>query len=124
MPHLVANYSENIKNLKVKELLLKMNKALFSTGLFQTSEEIKSRGQCNYDFTIGLDAQEEAYIHVILYILSGRNSEQKSYLSKTLLETVEKEISTEITDLSIQICIEISEIDRESYKKISIRPKT
>ncbi|MBF7686253.1 5-carboxymethyl-2-hydroxymuconate isomerase [Acinetobacter sp. B10A] len=118
MPHLIANYSENIKDLKVKELLLNMNKALFSTGLFATSEEIKSRGQCNYDVVIGLDSKEEAYLHIILYILSGRNDEEKDYLSRTLLKTVEQEITTtKREEISIQICIEVTEIDRKSYNK-------
>ncbi|MBF7687350.1 5-carboxymethyl-2-hydroxymuconate Delta-isomerase [Acinetobacter rathckeae] len=94
MPHLITQYSNNIKHINIKSLLSKMNQALFSTGLFSTSQEIKSRGWSNCNVVIGLDEPQEAYIHVILYILSGRDAHQKSVLSQTLLQILEQEITS------------------------------
>lgn len=123
MPHLIANYSENIKHLDVKTMLVKLNEALFSTGFFETYDEIKSRGQCDHHVVIGLDNTSQAYVHIKLYILSGRTIEQRKQLSKTLLETAEKQLNLQSNQLSLQVCVEIAEIERESYSKVVIASK-
>ncbi|MEB6590936.1 MULTISPECIES: 5-carboxymethyl-2-hydroxymuconate Delta-isomerase [Pseudomonas] len=116
MPHLNLEYSDNLRELNVDTLLLRLNHALVSSGQFADEADIKSRAQAFSQFRVGTSSSERAFAHVRLAILSGRSSEVKTQLSDSLLNVLRDAIP-EQAGLDIQLCVEVLDIDREPYAK-------
>ena len=115
MPHLTVEYSAN---LMPHDVLLQLNRALVASKQFEESD-IKSRLLKMDDFLIGTTAQGRAFVHVKLAILAGRSIDIKRELSQNLLAVLQNS-NIWPTDLSVQLCVEIQDIERESYAKTTI----
>lgn len=116
MPHLNLEYSDNLNELNVDVLLLRLNHALVGSGQFADEADIKSRAQAFGQFRVGTAPGERAFAHVRLAILSGRSPEVKTQLSASLLDVL-REAIPEQPGLDIQLCVEVLDIDREPYAK-------
>ncbi|USA47798.1 5-carboxymethyl-2-hydroxymuconate Delta-isomerase [Acinetobacter sp. C26M] len=121
MPHLIANYSANLTGLDPHQLLKDANIALVETELF-VAHDIKSRAFKDEVFLIGLNETEEAYIHLKLYLLSGRTQEQKQAVGTALLQRLEQKsyIQSELS-YPIQLCVEVIDMPKEDYFKATIK---
>lgn len=117
MPHLIANYSANLADLDQQKLLKLVNTVLVETGLF-SAHDIKSRIFKDEIFLIGLEDHQEAYVHLKLYILSGRTEAQKKMAGEALLLVLEqKNYMKSKIENSIQVCVEVIDMPREFYFK-------
>ncbi len=116
MPHLNLEYSDNLRDLKVDILLMRLNHALVGSGQFADEADIKSRAEAFKHFRVGTAPGERAFAHVRLAILSGRSPEVKAQLTGNLLEVL-REAIPEQPGLDIQLCVEVLDIDREPYAK-------
>ena len=114
MPHLTVEYSSNLP-LQAKELLLQINTSLVETRHFQ-EVDIKSRAIRFDDVVIGTAPAERAFLHAKLAILKGRSVEVKRELSERVL-TVIQAAQVWPQGLDVQLCVEIIEIDKETYAK-------
>ncbi len=85
---MIVEYSDNIQNLDKQKLLSDLNHAAFDTGLIDFPHNIKSRIRTNEDFLIGFGETNAAYIHVHLFILTGRNASEKKLLADQLQEAL------------------------------------
>lgn len=120
MPHLIANYSANLTELDQQKLLNVVNTALIDTELF-SANDIKSRIFKDKIFLVGLGESEEAYIHLKLYILSGRTEAQKQVAGKALLRILEqKDYLQNDFEFPIQLCVEVIDMPKENYFKAVI----
>ena len=117
MPQMIVEYSDNIQNLDAKALLLGLNHALFDTGLVGHPSDIKSRIRANSDFLIGFGEEPQAYIHVRLGIMTGRNEEQKNLISDRLNEYLHSFNGYHAQGLMVQLIIELAEMPKEHYRK-------
>ena len=120
MPHLIANYSANLADLDQQKLLKLVNTVLVETGLF-SAHDIKSRIFKDEVFLIGLQNHQEAYVHLKLYILSGRTQVQKQAAGEALLRLLEQKgyLKNE-AEYSIQLCVEVIDMPKENYFKATI----
>lgn len=120
MPHLNLEYSDNLRELNVDVLLLRLNHALVGSGQFADEADIKSRAEAFSQYRVGTAPGERAFAHVRLAILSGRSSEVKQQLSNGLLEVLREAIPAK-AGVDIQLCVEVLDIDREPYAKARLR---
>ncbi|MFI7838568.1 5-carboxymethyl-2-hydroxymuconate Delta-isomerase [Pseudomonas asiatica] len=116
MPHLNLEYSDNLRELNVDVLLLRLNHALVGSGQFADEADIKSRAEAYKQYRVGTAPGERAFAHVRLAILSGRSPEVKKQLSGSLLDVLREAIPKQ-PGLDIQLCVEVLDIDREPYAK-------
>ena len=120
MPHVIVNHSANLTDLDSKQLLQQINTALVATDLF-VAHDIKARLFKDDIFLIGLNETEEAYIHVKLYLLSGRTELQKQTAGQALLHILEqKSYLKSEAKCSIQLCVEVIDMPKEYYFKATI----
>ncbi|RDU96519.1 5-carboxymethyl-2-hydroxymuconate Delta-isomerase [Trinickia dinghuensis] len=120
MPHLTLEYSDNLPQFDIDGMLLDLNKTLVASGYFDEID-IKSRAVRLGTFLVGTEVEGRGFVHVKLALLSGRSTEAKRALSESLLRVLEH--AQEPTDgVHVQLCVEIQEIDRETYVKASIAP--
>ncbi len=120
MPHIIVDYSANIEYFDPKQLLLKINNALVETGYCQAID-IKSRARKDDVFVIGLDTEQQAYVHVKLYLLSGRTEQQKTEIGEKVLQAVTSNQSLMNQKKPIQSCVEIVEMPKQDYFKQVIK---
>ncbi len=120
MPHVVIDYSANLENFEPKQLLLKINNALVETGYCQAID-IKSRARKDDVFVIGLDTEQQAYVHVKVYLLSGRNQRQKTEIGQKVFETLVADQVLNQQKISVQSCVELIEMPKQDYFKQVIK---
>ena len=106
MPHCIIEHSEGLDNI---ELLQTVYQGALNSGLFN-KHDIKTRAIA-YDF-FQTASEKQNFIHVVVKILSGRSTEQKTILSSEILTQLE---SLTLSDLSLTV--EIVDIDKASYAK-------
>jgi len=110
MPHIVIEYSDNLKtDLETSELTKKLHKAVVEFGLFEPAS-VKARSLEYSDFV--LTGAASSFIHVTVSILSGRTVEQRNALN----DAVFKVISTAVPAAE-KISSDIREMNAETYKK-------
>ncbi len=119
MPHLNLEYSDNLPELRVDVLLLRLNNALLASGQFADELDIKSRAQAFANYQVGTALAARAFAHVRLAILSGRTEAVKKQLSAHLLEVLRETIPAQ-PGLDIQLCVEVLDIEREPYAKLRL----
>lgn len=117
MPHVIVEQSANIQKLNAIDLLTKINQTLFATGSIAQRNDIKARLRVDQDFVIGAGHNNQAYIHVKIYLLSGRTLEQKQQISHDVLDVLQQFEDFDANQLEVQLCVEIIEMDRAVYQK-------
>lgn len=125
MPQMIVEYSDNIQKLDQQALMLQLNHALFETRLVQQPHDIKTRIRANGAFLIGFgqqaDLPEQAYIHVRLAVLTGRSEAQRQQMTDALAESLQSFQGYEAQGLVVQLCVELTEMPRQDYQKISVQ---
>lgn len=110
MPHCIVEYSAKItETLPVEQLMHAVYKGANQSELF-TASDIKVRATAFDDFY--LPGAEQAFVHVNLKILSGRDLVQRKSLSES--------VSNQLERLGIEnaaITVEVTNIEKESYAK-------
>lgn len=100
MPHFVIDCSEQIIKLKTPEnIMQKVYDAAVSTGLF-APDDIKVRINPFQYYTVG--NSKANFIHVFANIMEGRNTEQKTKLSKRIVTEL-KAMFPEVPIISINV---------------------
>ena len=117
MPHCTLESSDNIVDIIDKrEILLKINKCLADTGLFNLND-IKSRFVTHTDYVIGDGDADRAFVTLNISILSGRDASLKAMLSNKCLELLQPFFPESFKRLKFSLTVQISELDKDSYSK-------
>jgi 5-carboxymethyl-2-hydroxymuconate isomerase len=119
MPHLHMEYTANLPGLNADVALIRLNNALVGSGQFASEFDIKSRAMKVDTFKVGTAMGERGFVHVKLALLSGRSPQIKLQLSESLLAVVQ-DLCEWPAGVEVQVCVEILDIDRESYTKTAI----
>lgn len=118
MPHLTLEHSGNLDAFDAPVLLLKLNRTLAASGHFR-EVEIKSRVVRQDCFLVGTQPERRAYVHARLALLQGRSAETKAELSQSLLRVL-KDHWEGYAAQQLQLCVEIQEIERDSYARADV----
>ena len=116
MPHLTMDYSANLSALKGSAILHKMTAALVDAG-HVGERDVKARSVAFDDFMVGLTPQGRGFVHVKLAVLTGRDSAIKVQMSQLLLSVLSEALAGN-TDLDVQMCVEVLEIERTGFNKV------
>jgi 5-carboxymethyl-2-hydroxymuconate isomerase len=119
MPHLHMEYTANLTDLNADVALMRLNNTLVGSGQFTAEFDIKSRAVKVETFKVGTALAERAFVHVKLALLSGRSAQIKKQLSESLLAVV-RDLCEWPSSIEVQLCVEILDIDRDSYSKTAI----
>lgn len=115
MPHLTLEYTANLGATRPADLLLRANRCLAASGLFAEAD-IKSRSVCLDDWYVGTESGARAFVHARLSLLRGRPIDVRRRLADMLLDDLRTAWPVP-TDCAVQWCVEVSEIDGDTYAK-------
>ncbi|MGO3739987.1 MAG: 5-carboxymethyl-2-hydroxymuconate Delta-isomerase [Marinomonas foliarum] len=110
MPHCIVEYSQNLEQeVPPADLLEAVKEACITSTLFSV-EDIKLR---SFPYKSFLTAgREDAFVHVILRVLSGRTVEQRKQLSHLVLEAL-----TQFSLKDVSFSVEVCEMESDTYAK-------
>jgi 5-carboxymethyl-2-hydroxymuconate isomerase len=110
MPHLVIEYSDGaLDRAAVKPLMQALYDTAWQSGVMK-AEDIKIRAMAYSDFSVA--GKPDSFVHLSVYLLAGRTSDQKLTLSTGLRQTLVDRLP-DVTSLSV----DIRDMDPEAYKK-------
>ncbi|WP_454780441.1 5-carboxymethyl-2-hydroxymuconate Delta-isomerase [Legionella sp. WA2022007384] len=115
MPHLILELSNNIKSRPLNQLFDKLHHMLAEKLPTQLSN---CRGRCIMHplFFIGDQSAENAFVHLTLKILPGRDDAKKKNIAKKLFDLLEDFFKTEENKLNIMFSVEILDLDHHYFK--------
>ena len=113
MPHCCIQYKQKkLEQMKKNELLQTANEVMLSAGLFGASD-VKTRARAVEDYVLGEHAPSQSgFIHIIIYLLSGRSTEQKHALTHSMAHA----LRAKLPDLA-SITVDIRDMARDTYAK-------
>lgn len=117
MPHLSLELSQNLTIADEGTLLVKLNTALFASGQFKASLDIKSRIYHSSTSLIGLGGDDgEHFVVAHLSIMAGRTDEIKADLVARVMSVLQEEISQ--THTNVQYAVNLTELSAVYQKAI------
>lgn len=117
MPHLSVEFSQHIQVSDETDLLLRLNTALFDSGQFGASKDIKSRIYHANNSLIGLGADDgERFVVAHLAIMAGRSDEIKRDLVARVLAVLQAEIGKD--HHNVQYAVNLTELSPFYQKAI------
>jgi 5-carboxymethyl-2-hydroxymuconate isomerase len=123
MPHCVLEYSGNVLEKRdFTSFFQGLHQLLVHSGLFGLSD-IKSRVVCCREFRVGDGDPSLSFIHLSLYILSGRAREVRQALADRLLAFLKEEFAESCKPLNCEMTVDVREMDRETYRKLPAVPR-
>lgn len=121
MPHIHLEYSDNLASFEAKKVLKALNLAFFESGHVSDLSDIKSRAVCQDSYIIGSGEDfSDAYLHAKVSLLTGRSLSVQQEISELLLNVLQQHVQS-IAGLRIQMCVEMLEINKETYSKLIVK---
>ena len=112
MPHLIIDCSRNIApDVADTGLTASAHAVMLASGLFD-SKAIKSRTHISDDFHVGEQGREGSYIHLLIYLMEGRTTEQKQMLAKALFDVVLPHVPS-----STSVTVDVRDLTQATYQK-------
>ncbi|MCB0352573.1 MAG: 5-carboxymethyl-2-hydroxymuconate Delta-isomerase [Bdellovibrionales bacterium] len=119
MPHFILEYSNNVCDKPTAgEFFSKLHTLLGSLGPFQLSA-MKSRIVKRKEYCVSDGTKNQAFVHLELSILSGRDEETKARVSKRLLQLLRDHFPETAETMNCSFSVEVRDIESSSYSKES-----
>ncbi|SFD46768.1 5-carboxymethyl-2-hydroxymuconate Delta-isomerase [Paracidovorax konjaci] len=116
MPHLVIEYTDNLRPFPEARILEAVNASLTASPEILAESDLKSRYITTDRFAIGTQPEGRAFVHAQLRLLSGRSPEAKQDLAGRV-GAVLRAHTPRPEGLAVQLSVEIVDMDRGSYVK-------
>ena len=120
MPQLTLEYTKNIDDgtLDVGEVLGELHRVLADHGGIDIAS-FKSRAHRLNDYRIGDGDPQNAFVHLEVALLNGRSLELRQALGQRCLDVLEGRFSNSFTIWKMQITVEMRDMEREAYLKVT-----
>ncbi len=117
MPHIILQYTDNIKRGRSFNPLFSEIHSLLSNKAGIDPITCKSRAIRLAEYFIGEGDKRSAFVHLEIRIFQGRAPEVKQGIGNEALKLVQNHFQDNPEKTSIQFTVEIIEMDRELYFK-------
>lgn len=124
MPHIIVEYTDNIKrNAKIPGLLKKLNSVLVSKPDVFPVGGIRSRAVELHDYVVADGQEDDAFVHITLKIGGGRTEEQKNETLDELFEVAKTHFQPLFEKRYFALSLEWSEFKNKTYKHNNIHSR-
>lgn len=122
MPHVYVEYTSNVKaEGNIPKLLQSVNEALLTHPDIIPIGGLRTRGLELTDYVVADGAEkDDAFVHVVLKLGSGRTDEQIEKVGNALFDAVKDHFSTLFDKRYLALSMEIHEFTRPTYKQNNI----
>lgn len=125
MPHIIVEYSDNLKGETNISLLLKsLNEVLIARSPSFPIGGIRSRAIELHDYCVADGTEDDAFVHVTFKIGAGRSKEVKEETCQAMFDVVTKHFSEIFNKRSLALSLELYEFSEAgTYKKNNIHKR-
>lgn len=124
MPHIIVEYTDNIKlDSNVPKLLQKLNHVLVSKPNIFPTGGIRSRAIELQDYVVADGKEDDAFVHITLKIGGGRTQEQKKETLDELFEVANEHFQLLFAKRYIALSLEWYEFENKTYKNNNIHTR-
>lgn len=116
MPHLVIEYSDNLRPFPHAQVMTEVNASCCQSPAILDEADFKTRIVARPHFEIGIAPNQRAFVHATLRLLSGRSPEAKRDLSERIAAVLRKH-TPRPEGVSVQLSVELVDMDRDSFVK-------
>src|SRR5882757_6563574 len=113
MPHLILEHSDNlVAPFDHRALFRELHATLEATGEFRL-EQMKSRAVALDRSYVGAGGPENIFVHLRVYILSGRSQELRRRIGAELLDVMQRALAQSIAGRPSDLTVDVREMTRE-----------
>lgn len=125
MPHLIIEYTDNLKDaIHISDLLEKVNQVLISKSDIFPIGGIRSRAVELHHYRIADGAEDDAFVHVTLKIGAGRSEKEKKETCDQLFEVIKDHFAAEFAKRYLALSLELVEFSETgTYKHNNIHKR-
>lgn len=124
MPHLIIEYTANIKNeAAIPELLEKANKTLLLHRDIIPIGGLRSRAIELKDYLTADGSADDAFVHATLKLGKGRSVHVKEQLCEDLFHTMKAHFATLYKQRYLALSLELHEFQAPTYKYNNIHER-
>lgn len=113
MPHIIIEYSNNLTDLNVHDLIHDCHHAMDGHHNV-TNDRVKTRAIKLDDFFVGVYRGKGQMIHITLKLMTGRSIEARHELAKMLYDEAKKHLPAAKYP-NAALTVEVVELDRATY---------
>jgi 5-carboxymethyl-2-hydroxymuconate isomerase len=113
MPHLIIEYSANIEaEVPPQRMLEEFHRTAIEIGIAEPVG-VRTRLERRDHYRVGDDGNDNAFVHIVARMRSGRTAEQKKALLEALMDRANKTLAPAFDARGVALTIEVQEIDPE-----------
>lgn len=109
MPHLIVEYTDNLPEPRIPELLRALNGVLLARADVYPAGGIRARAVRLTEYVVADGMHDDAFVHVTLKIGSGRSEEVKRETGAALFEVLEAHFAADFDARYLALSLEITE---------------
>ena len=118
MPHLTVEYTDNLAEPRMPELLSALNAVLIARGDIYPIGGLRARALKLTEYVVADGQHDDAFVHVTLKIGTGRSEEVRQATGDELFAVLTGHFASEFEARSLALSLEIGEV--ETWKKNNI----
>lgn len=119
MPHFILEYSRNVSDVvSIPALFEELHQLLKDSGPFEVSS-MKSRAIEHEHFFVSDGVRDQAFIHLELAIVAGREESLRASVSRKLLQFIKEKFANTAREKNCSFSVEVREIEASTYSKES-----
>ncbi|WP_082234535.1 5-carboxymethyl-2-hydroxymuconate Delta-isomerase [Halobacillus massiliensis] len=124
MPHVILEYTDNLlKHVDIQEILKSINDVLIERKDMFPTGGIRSRAhEVNY-YQIADGKEDDAFLHAIVKIGSGRKEEDKKEVCERIFSVLKKHTGPYAKDHFFALSLELAEFQHATYKMNNIHER-
>ncbi|GIO22740.1 5-carboxymethyl-2-hydroxymuconate Delta-isomerase [Oceanobacillus sp. J11TS1] len=124
MPHLIIEYTDNLKEeTNIPLLLEKVNNALLSHSNLIPIGGLRSRAIELKDYRVADGSEDDAFVHATLKLGSGRSEEAKKALCDDLFQAIKDHFADIYEKRYLALSLELFEFTAPTYKLNNIHTR-
>ncbi|QFG00722.1 5-carboxymethyl-2-hydroxymuconate Delta-isomerase [Psychrobacillus glaciei] len=122
MPHFIVEYTDNIKDeANLAKLFEEIHKVLIARDTIFPIGGIRSRAIELKEYRVADGAEDDAFVHVMFKIGSGRSKEIKEEVCTSLFEVIKEHFSSLMAQRYLALSMELIEFSESgTYKQNNI----
>lgn len=125
MPHLTVEYTDNLPNPRIKELLKALNGVLLARPDIYPVGGLRARAYCLNEYELADSTHpDDAFVHVTLKLGAGRSEEVKKATGDALFAVLTTHFADEFARRGLMLSQEIQEFSEAgTWKKNNIHAR-
>lgn len=121
MPHIIVEYTDNIKSeANIPHLLEKLNEVLIERNQIYPVGGIRSRALELKDYRVADGREDDAFVHTTFKIGRGRTQEQKEETSQAMFSVIKAHFSPLLKKRYLALSFELVEFTHPTLKENNI----